>query len=288
MQQQVSNQAATNRKEWDWEKKTCRLLITDFEMIVQQMRKGYKDNNKKKSVSEPKVSVSAAFLLLLHFLYPNVETVYLSYFVVITLMNYSPFFICDGLKCCHLTIHPPPYLDECQKVSRFFHFLKNGVSIMYKTTLQWYSYKMFYFWRTNTKFSFQALLQISLFDIFSTSIKIIAKCSTMTMTMPTGTTPIGESNEVQKCTWVLQETLTDLPSLLSIFKIEAPWDFQPLCPHLVPHKLLLLNDILNNENTQIFSASLYFYLCVYCPTTRVTDIMKHLGIFGLYAPSGAS
>jgi len=44
----------------------------------------------------------------------------------------------------------------------------------------------------------------------------------MTMAMPTGTTPIDESNEVQKCTWVLQETLTDLPSFLSIFKIEAP------------------------------------------------------------------
>ena len=141
---------------------------------------------------------------------------------------------------------------------------------MYNTTLQWYSHKMFYFLRINTKFSFQALLLISLFHIFSRSIKIIAKCSTMTMTMPTSTTPIGESNEVQKCTWVLQETLTDLSSLLSICKIEAPWDFQPLCPHLVPHKLLLFNDMLKNENTQIFSASLYCYLCVHCPMENCT------------------
>ena len=69
---------------------------------------------------------------------------------------------------------------------------------MYKTTLQWYSHIMFYFWRTNTKFSFQALLQISLFDMFSTSIKITAKCSTVTITMPTGTTPIGDSTEDAK------------------------------------------------------------------------------------------
>jgi len=35
------------------------------------MKKGYKENNTKKSVSELKVSVSAAFLLLLHFLYDH-------------------------------------------------------------------------------------------------------------------------------------------------------------------------------------------------------------------------
>jgi hypothetical protein len=59
---------------------------------------------------------------------------------------------------------------------------------------------------------------------------------------------------MQKCTWVLQQTLIYLSSLLSIFKIEVPWYLKPLRPHLVPHKLLLLNNILNNENTQIFSA----------------------------------
>jgi len=60
----------------------------------------------------------------------------------------------------------------------------------------------------------------------------------------------------------------------SIFKIEAPWYFQPLRPHLVPHKLLLLNT-LNNENTQIFSASPYSYV-FYNPMTRVMDIMIFL------------
>jgi len=70
---------------------------------------------------------------------------------------------------------------------------------------------------------------------------------------------------MQKCTWVLQQTLTDLSLLLSIFKIEEPWYFQPLRPHLAPYKLLLFNNILNNENTQIFSASPYCYLCVYYP-----------------------
>jgi len=60
-----------------------------------------------------------------------------------------------------------------------------------------------------------------------------------------------------------QQTLTDLSSLLSIIKIEVPWYFQPPRPHLVPHKLLLLNDILNNKNTKTFSASLNCNLGVY-------------------------
>jgi len=60
----------------------------------------------KKTVREIKVCFSS--LLILH-LYPNVETLYLSYFVVTTLMNYTPLFICNGLKCRHLAmyLHPP-------------------------------------------------------------------------------------------------------------------------------------------------------------------------------------
>ena len=41
----------------------------------------------------------------------------------------------------------------------------------------------------------------------------------------------------------------------------------------MPHKLLLLNNILNNENTQLFLASPYCYVCVYCPITRVMDMI---------------
>jgi hypothetical protein len=34
LQQQDSQQAATNRKAWDWQKKMCKLVITDSEMRV--------------------------------------------------------------------------------------------------------------------------------------------------------------------------------------------------------------------------------------------------------------
>jgi hypothetical protein len=82
------------------------------------MRKGYKDNNKKIS-RELNVSVSVT-ILLFHFLYPNVGTLYLSYSVVITLMNYSPFFICNGLKCCLLTMHQLPPQINVKRMSEFF------------------------------------------------------------------------------------------------------------------------------------------------------------------------
>jgi hypothetical protein len=95
-----------------------------------QMRKGHKNNNKISMWTE---CLSSSSIPLIISICVSKFRNSLSYFAVIQLLNYSPFFTCNGLKYCLLTTPPTPIL--ILKSVRVFHFLKNEIT-MYTTTLQ--------------------------------------------------------------------------------------------------------------------------------------------------------